>query len=413
MLNPSLYREDTSCVSESYKKRGLEWDPFRDFIILDQKWRDELQRLEKLKQKRNQLLPKGKPTDEQRQKLKMLSSDIKLLQESVDTFEQEVKDLSLQFPNILDEDVPFGLTEEDNVEIRRVGDIPHFDFKPKSHDELGLSHGCFDFESGTKLAGSRFSVLKQKGAQIERALIQLMLDQHGKHHGYVEYMLPTIVNSKSLLGTGQLPKFSSDLFKLDQTDYWLSPTAEVQLTNLFRDEILNKEDLPLKLTAHTSCFRSEAGSYGKDVKGLIRQHQFNKVELVQIVEPEKSRLVLEELLQHAESILQLLELPYRVVKLCGADTGFSSALTYDIEVWFPSENCYREISSCSNFLDFQSRRAMIRYRNKSDIKYCHTINGSGVAVGRCFAAILENFQDQHGCIKLPKNLVRYCGFEYI
>ena len=413
MLDPKLVRSHKHIVEQAYQKRGFNIEKLEDFIQLDITWREDLKELEALKQQRNQLVPKGKPSDLERERLKDLSLRIKHLQESLKKTEETHETLSLSLPNILLEDVPAGLSEEDNREIKIVGQVPSFSFTPKSHDVLGLAKDLFDFEAGSRLAGSRFTVLKGKGARLERALINFMLNVHTKDHGYEEFFLPSIVNSKSLTATGQLPKFASDLFRLEGSDFWLSPTAEVQLTNLFRNQILSEADLPLKCTSFTTCFRSEAGSYGKDVKGYIRQHQFSKVELVQFVSPEDSKQSLNELLGHAEKICQLLNLPYRVVELCGGDVGFSSAKTYDIEVWFPSQNCYREISSCSNFLDFQSRRGMIRYKSDSGINYVHTINGSGLAVGRCLAAILENYQDEHGNIKIPELLINLCGFEMI
>ena len=317
---------------------------------------------------RNQTTPKGKPSTDQLKTLKKLSDEIKQKQELVAKLEEDVKQLALLLPNIPSSKTPVGKSEEDNVEIRTVGTIPTFDFNIKPHDECGASQSGFNFNQAAIMTGSRFTIYQQKYAQLERALINFMLDTHVHEHGYEEVLPPVIVNSKSLEGTGQLPKFKDDLFKLEDSDFWLSPTGEVQCTNLYRNQIFSEDELPKKVTAGTVCFRKEAGSYGKDVKGIIRQHQFNKVELVQLTTPETSMAALEQLLEHAETILTLLELPYRVVKLCTGDLGFSSALTYDIEVWMPSQNCYREISSCSNFLDFQARRSMIRYKSKEKKK---------------------------------------------
>ncbi len=413
MLDPKECRENSAKVAERISLKGDFEQEFQSYLSKDKQWRHSLADIDELKQQRNLLTPKGKPTDEQRKQLKQLSEDIKQRQDQVSVLEKDVKALALILPNGPLEEVPVGSDESDNVVVRTEGDLPVFDFKPKSHEIIGEELGFLNSEQAVKVTGSRFMIYHRHGAALERALINFMLDTHVDDHGYSEVQVPAIVQSKSLLGTGQLPKFSDDLFKLDGGDYWLSPTAEVQLTNLFADQVFMEDQLPVSVTAHTPCFRKEAGSYGKDLKGLIRLHQFNKVELVKVVTPEKSASELEKLLHHAETILQRLGLAYRVVSLCTGDLGFSSAKTYDLEVWFPSQGCYREISSCSNFLDFQSRRAMIRCKRKDtgNMVYPHTLNGSGLAVGRTVAAILENFQNKDGTVTVPECLRGYTRFE--
>lgn len=324
--------------------------------------------------------------------------------------EEEIKNALLVIPNIPHSSVPVGEDAEGNTEIRRFGAPQTFNFKVKDHAEIGEQLGIVDFERATKIAGARFALYKGLGAKLERALISLMLDTHTQENGYTEVLPPLLVNSHSMTGTGQLPKFEADLFKT--TDgFYLIPTAEVPVTNIYRDEILKEEELPIRLCAYTPCFRSEAGSYGKDIKGLIRQHQFNKVELVTFAQPEQSYEILEQLTGHAEKILQKLELPYRVMTLCTGDMGFGSAKTYDIEVWLPAQNTYREISSCSNFEDFQARRMQIRYKETATKKnrFVHTLNGSGLAVGRTLVAILENYQQEDGSVIVPKALRAYMG----
>jgi len=413
MIDAKIIREDFESVKQGLLNRGADIALLDQFFAMDKQWRAALQSIDTLKMKRNQLTPKGKPTVEQLKLLKELSESIKQEQDSVTSLESDVHALARQLPNVPFLDVPVGSSEADNVVLDMIGDIPVFSFQPKSHDELGVNRGILNFDQAATVTGSRFVVGHDKGAQLERALINFMLDVHTHKHHYQEAQVPVVVNSQSLYGTGQLPKFGDDLFKLADTDYWLSPTAEVQLTNLFNGHIFQADQLPICLTAATSCFRKEAGSYGQDVRGIIRQHQFNKVELVRIVHPEESQQELLKLRQHAESILQLLKLPYRVVELCTADLGFSSAKTFDLEVWFPSQNKYREISSCSNFLDFQSRRSMIRYKQKNDdkVNYVHTLNGSGLAVGRTLAAILENYQQEDGLIVVPDVLKQYVRFD--
>ncbi|HMX99287.1 MAG TPA: serine--tRNA ligase [Agitococcus sp.] len=329
----------------------------------------------------------------------------------LENLQHDINAFSMAIPNLPHESVPQGKGEEDNVEVRRWGNIPQFDFEPKDHADLGEALGLIDFATATKITGSRFSVIKGGLARLQRALTQFMLDLHTAEHGYQEVYVPYLVNADSLKGTGQLPKFEEDLFKLQgEKPFYLIPTAEVPVTNIARDEIIAAEQLPVKYVAHTPCFRSEAGSYGKDTRGLIRQHQFEKVELVQLVRPEDSYQALEELTGHAEKVLQLLGLPYRVMLLCGGDMGFSAAKTYDLEVWLPAQNKFREISSCSNFEAFQARRMQARYRDKdSKPELLHTLNGSGLAVGRTLVAILENYQQADGSIRVPEVLQAYMG----
>ena len=341
-----------------------------------------------------------------------LGDRLKADEQELAALQAELDAMAMGIPNILDASVPDGADENANVEIRRWGEPTAFDFEPKDHVDLGLPNGWMDFDAGAKLTGSRFVVLRGAMARMHRALIQFMLDTHTQEHGYNEVYTPYMVNADSLRGTGQLPKFEADLFKLNnEQGYYLIPTAEVPVTNLARDTIIEAAELPVKYVCHTPCFRSEAGSYGKDTRGLIRQHQFEKVEMVQLVRPEDSWAALESLTGNAEAILQKLGLPYRVIVLCAGDTGFSSAKTYDIEVWLPGQQKYREISSCSNFQDFQARRMMARYRNPETGKpeLLHTLNGSGLAVGRTLVAVLENYQEADGRIRIPEVLRGYMG----
>lgn len=403
MLDPRRIRDEFDSVKQGLLNRGASLDILDQFSNLDRTWRQALQEVELLQSERNAKTPKGKPSPEQLQLLKQLSDSVKQKQESLTPLEEAVQHIALTIPNVPHDSVPIGKDETENVVVKTVGTPKTFDFTPKPHEEVAQNLGLLDFENASKISGSRFVVYKGLGARLERTLIQFMLNKQTLENGYTEILPPVLVNSASMQGTGQLPKFADDSFKIDDTDYWLSPTSEVQLTNLYRDMIIPEESLPVKMSAYTPCFRKEAGSYGKDISGIIRQHQFNKVELVKIVHPDDSLKELENLLADAESILQALELPYRVVSLCTGDMGFSSAKTYDIEVWFPSQNKYREISSCSTFLDFQARRAMIRYKSKSTgkVQYAHTLNGSGLAVGRTFAALIENCQQQDGSVMIP------------
>ncbi len=368
--------------------------------------------------KRSKKIGEIKRKQENGEELKELLAMNEKLSQEVKIYENKLKEAEvlqnsalMNLPNIPHSSVPDGNSTDDNEFVREYGEKPNFSFTPKSHDEIGNTLGIFDFERASKIAGSRFALYKGVGAQLERALINFMLNMHTNENNYTEWMTPYMVNKKSMTGTGQLPKFEEDLFKVDNTDYYLIPTAEVPLTNIHREEVLTNEILPLKYTAYTPCFRSEAGSYGQDTKGLIRQHQFNKVELVRICHPKNSYEELEKLTIDAEGILKKLDLHYRVMNLCTGDLGFSAAKTYDLEVWLPSQNTYREISSCSNFEDFQSRRSQIRYKPAQDSKpeFVHTINGSGLAVGRTLVAILENYQNQDGSVSIPEVLLPYMG----
>jgi len=411
MIDPKLVRETPAIVRDALDTRHYPLHFLDSFIQADAEWRTLLQEVEVLKQERNTHTPKGKPDADTLAKLKTLADTIKLKQEQLQHLEFSVEQASLQLPNIPKADVHIGHSEAENQVLRQEGIPATFPFSPKAHEILGTDLKLMDFENAAKITGSRFVIYKGLGAKLERALIQFMLDVHTEENGYTEYAPPVIVNSRSLQSTGQLPKFEDDLFKLANTDYFLSPTAEVQLTNLYRDTIIPETQLPLCMTAYTPCFRREAGSYGRDVSGLIRNHQFDKIELVRIVHPEESEAEHQKLLAHAESILKKLELPYQVLALCTGDLGFSSAKTMDLEVWFPSQNRYREISSVSNFLDFQARRAMIRYRDlqTGKVHLAHTLNGSGLAVGRTLASILENYQNEDGSIRIPTALQPYMG----
>lgn len=382
---------------------------------LDNKRRELIQKVEGLKAKRNQASQdiarakkEGGNESAVLEEMKKVALEIKTQDEELAIVEEKLRQLQYEFPNILDSSVPKGRSSEENVEIRRWGTPRTFSFTPKSHDEIGEKLGILDFKKAGEVTGARFCFLKGKAARLERALIQFMLDTH-QEHGYEEMIPPFLVNRKALIGTGQLPKFEEDVFRIDKYDFFLIPTAEVPVTNYHRDEILEEQKLPISYCAYTPCFRSEAGSYGKDTKGLKRQHQFNKVELVKITSPEQAEKEHEALTGHAEAILKKLELPYRVILLCGGDTGFSSQKTYDIEVYSPAIQGYMEISSCSNFGDFQARRAGIRYRNAATGKpqFCYTLNGSGLAVGRTLMAIIENYQNEDGTFSIPKVLEPY------
>ena len=417
MLDPKLIRSDLNAVAEQLKKRGYDLDV--SVIELLEKNRKDCQiRTEQFQSERNsksKMIGKAKASGED---IQPLLDDVAGLGESLNLAKVELEDVQKQMdailwslPNLPHESVPVGKNEDDNVEIRRWGEPKAYDFEVKDHVDLGLDKGL-DFETATKLTGSRFSVMRGAMAKLHRALTQFMIDLHTNEHGYEEVYVPYIVNRDSLRGTGQLPKFEEDLFCVDdEAGYYLIPTAEVPVTNLVRDEILNAEDLPIKLTSHTPCFRSEAGSYGKDTRGMIRQHQFEKVEMVQLVKPENAWDALEELTGHAETVLQKLGLPYRVVNLCTGDIGFSAAKTYDLEVWLPGQEAYREISSCSCFVDFQARRMQARWRNPETGKpeLINTVNGSGLAVGRTLVAVLENYQQADGSITIPEELKPYMG----
>lgn len=418
MLDIKLVRNNPELIREAVKKRGEEID-LDGFLKLDEKRRELLYEVEQLKNQRNtvsqeigRLKQQGLDAEDKVALMKEVSQKIKELDEEVKEVEKSLSEFLLTIPNIPHETVPVGKSEEDNVEVRRWGEPRKFDFEPKAHWDIGENLGILDFGAASKMTGSRFALYKGLGARLERALINFMLDLHITEHGYKEIFPPFIVHRNSMIGTGQLPKFEEDAFKLyNNTDYFLIPTAEVPVTNLHREEILDGNRLPLYYVAYSACFRSEAGSHGRDTRGLIRQHQFNKVELVKFVEPETSYDELEKLVNNAEEVLRRLKLPYRVVLMCTADLGFTAAKKYDLEVWMPSYNRYVEISSCSNFEDFQARRADIKYRpdSKSKARYVHTLNGSGLAVGRTVAAILENYQQEDGSVIIPEVIKPYMG----
>lgn len=415
MLDIKFVRANPDIVKKSLKDRAVDVS-LDDFLKLDEQRRSKLVEVEQLKNKRNtvseeigRLKKSGQPAEELIQEMRQVSQSIKDKDEEIKKIEEEIHQFMLNIPNIAHHSVPVGTDENDNVEVKKWGKPRDFDFPVKAHWEIGEKLDIIDFERGSKVSGSRFSFYKGMGARLERALINFMLDLHTQEHGYTEVFPPFIVNADSMIGTGQLPKFAGDMFKLEDANYYLIPTAEVPVTNLYRDEILSADLLPIYHCAYSACFRAEAGAAGRDTRGLIRQHQFNKVELVKFTRPENSYEELEKLLQNAEEVLQRLGLPYRVVTLCTGDLGFSAAKTYDIEVWLPSYNGYKEISSCSNFEDFQARRANIKFRREPKAKpeFVHTLNGSGLAVGRTLAAILENYQEADGSVTIPPVLQPY------
>lgn len=417
MLDLKFVRSNPDKVEAALRKRGSQVG-LAEFLAVDEKRRKLLVEAEQLKNRRNVVSEEvgrrkrsGQDAQELIIEMREVSQRIKNLDDEIKELENELEKVLLTIPNIPHESVPAGADSADNPVVRTWGEVPKFDFAPKPHWEIGEDLDILDFERGAKLAGARFTVYKGLGARLERALINFMLDLHTTEHGYKEIFPPFMVNRDCMIGTGQLPKFEEDMFKVDKTDYYLVPTAEVPVTNLFRGEILDNDQLPIYLTAYTACFRAEAGASGRDTRGLIRQHQFNKVELVKFTRPEESYEELEKLTANAEQVLQRLGLPYRVVTLCAGDLGFSAAKTYDLEVWLPSFNTYREISSCSNFEDFQARRANIRYRPGPQARpqFVHTLNGSGVAVGRTVAAILENYQQRDGSVIIPEVLRPYMG----
>ena len=416
MLDKRYLRDNLEEAERRLKKKGgaLDLAPFK---ALDERRRELLKESEGLKALRNKVSEEIAQVKDKSQvqdriaEMREVSQKIKQLDDELKGVEEELDGILLTIPNMPHETVPVGTSEEDNREVRRWGKVPEFGFSPKPHWEIGEALGILDFECGAKLTGARFTLYKGAGARLERALVNFMLDLHTGEHKYIEMLPPFMVNRESMTGTGQLPKFEEDLFHVEGFDYFLIPTAEVPVTNIHRGEILKGNDLPRCYTAYTPCFRKEAGSYGKDTRGLIRQHQFNKVELVKFVKPQDSYRELDALLADAETVLQQLGLPYRVVELCTGDLGFSAAKTFDIEVWVPGQNTYREISSCSNFEDFQARRADIRYREEEKAKpeFVHTLNGSGLAVGRTVVAILENCQQPDGSVTIPEVLRPYMG----
>jgi seryl-tRNA synthetase len=435
MLDLAFVRNNLALVEEKLRLRGMDpSDVLGDFRAVDAERRSFITTLETAQKRRNELSPKigalkqaekkGSLSAEQQAELASLSEEVGKQKSIIEEFEQRVAQADEKFkavlqgvPNLPHESVPVGKSAEDNVEVRRWGSAPKFDFAAKPHWELGEQLGVLDLGRGAKLAGARFTVYWDLGAKLERALANFMLDLHTSEHGYTEVLPPYLVNSESMYGTGQLPKFAADSFRVPHgdKDLWLIPTAEVPVTNLYRDETLEGSRLPISLTAYTPCFRSEAGSYGKDVRGIIRQHQFQKVELVKFSHPDRSYDELEKLTSHAERVLQKLGLHYRVMALCSADMGFSSAKTYDIEVWLPGQGLFREISSCSNFESFQARRANIRFRanGKGKSEFVHTLNGSGLAVGRTWVAIVENYQQANGTVVIPEALRPYVGTDRI
>ena len=419
MLDIKFIRSNPDEVTAAMKKRGMDLD-LSEFLSLDENRRKILSEVEQLKSKRNSVSKEigimkknGENADQLVQEMGEVGEKIKELDEQVKNIDTRLKDIILTIPNIPDESLPIGGESDYRVE-RTWGEPTKFAFEPQAHWDIGEKLGILDFERATKVTGARFTFYRGLGARLERAVISLMLDIHTSENGYEELIPPYMANKDSMTGTGQLPKFAEDMFKLEGLDYYLIPTAEVPVTNYYRDEILNEKDLPIKHCAFSPCFRSEAGSYGRDTRGIIRQHQFHKVELVKFANPENSFEELEKLTNDAEKVLQRLNLPYRVITLATGDIGFSSAKTYDIEVWLPSFKTYREISSCSNFLDFQARRANIRYRDKQGkVQFVHTLNGSGLAVGRTVAAILENYQQADGSVIVPEALRPFMGVDVI
>ncbi len=419
MHDLQIFRSQLDHVAERLATRGYQLDK-EAFRAIDARRREALTEVERLKAERNERSKDigarkkaGEDTEELQAAVRAIGERVAALETDSVRLDEEFRDLLKGIPNLPHESVPVGKDEHDNVELRREGELFHLDVPPKPHWDLGPDLGILDFERAAKVTGARFAVYLGMGAKLERALINFMLDEHTQHHGYTETLPPFLVNSESLYGTGQLPKFAEDLFKCEGTDYWLAPTAEVPVTNLLRDETVPEEKLPIKLCAYTPCFRSEAGSHGRDVRGIIRQHQFQKVELVKFVSPETTMAELDSLTNDAENILRLLRLPFRTVALCTGDLGFSSARTHDIEVWLPGQQAYKEISSCSSFESFQARRAGIRYKGGKKSEYLATLNGSGLAVGRTWVAIVENYQLADGSIVVPGVLRPYLNAELI
>ena len=422
MLDIKRIRENLEDIKKAMNRRGEKEFNLDEVVELDDKRKELLKEVEVLKNKMNveskkipQLIKEGKDITEDKANLKKLSDEIKSLDEKIKIVNDELEYKLLRIPNVPNKEVPQGETDEDNVEVRTWGEPTKFNFNPKAHWDLGTDLGILDFETAAKITGSRFTLYKGLGARLERALINFFLDTNIGEQGYTEVIPPFMANKNSFLGTGQLPKFAEDIFKIEGLDYYLIPTSEVPLTNIHANQILAFDELPKNYTAYTPCFRSEAGSAGRDTRGLVRQHQFNKVEMVKIVAPEESYNELEKLTHNAEYLLQLLKIPYRVVKICTGDLGFTAAFKYDVEVWMPSYNRYVEISSCSNCEDFQARRAGIRFKRDKDSKteYAHTLNGSGLAIGRSFAAILENYQQEDGSVIIPEVLRPYMGIDKI
>ncbi len=420
MHDLSAFRSGLERISQRLATRGFAV-PVGEFRDLDARRRAAITEAEELKAKKNEasarigkLKKSGEDTTSAQAGIREMGDRITALDDQVRVLDEQFRDMLAGIPNVPDASVPLGHSADDNVEIRKSGAPRHFDFEPKPHWDLGLELGILDLERAAKITGARFALYWDLGAKLERALINFMLDLHTREHGYTEVLPPFLVNSQSLYGTGNLPKFGEDLFKCEGTDLWLAPTAEVPVTNIFRDETLDAAALPISLCAYTPCFRSEAGSHGRDVRGIIRQHQFQKVELVKFTRPDQSYAEHDKLTGHAEEVLRRLELPFRTVLLCTGDMGFSSAKTYDIEVWLPGQNNFKEISSCSNFEAFQARRAGIRCKTgNSKAEYAHTLNGSGLAIGRTWVAIVENYQQKDGSVLIPKVLQPYLNAEKI
>ncbi|KRM99326.1 serine--tRNA ligase [Loigolactobacillus rennini] len=422
MINPKTIRKQPDMVKAKLETRGVDPSEVDEYVTLDQQNRDTLTKVENLKKEKNQLTKKINAADPKSEEGQALIKQVKEMNANIDSMAASQKEtadrlhyIAVRLPNLPADDIPVGPDEDSNVEVRKWGDLPEYDFKPKAHWEIGENSDILDFDRAAKVSGARFVYYKNAGAKLERAVYNFMLDLHTEEQGYQEIIPPYLVNSKTMFGTGQFPKFKEDVYTVESTGVTLIPTAEVPLTNYYSNEILDEADLPIYFTALTPCFRSEAGSAGRDTRGLIRMHQFNKVEMVKYSKPEDSYKELEKLTRNATDILERLELPYHVITLSTGDTGFSSAKTYDVEVWMPEQKVYREISSCSNCLDFQARRAMIRYRKEDgSVDYVHTLNGSGLAVGRTVAAILENNQQADGSVRVPKALQPYLrGVEVI
>ncbi len=421
MLDLKYVRANPDIVRNSLRNRNMDDSILDPFLSLDKQRREQLTQVEQMKNRRNtvseeigRLKKSGEAAEDLVLEMRQLSNEIKTIDDKLRQMEEKMQQALLAIPNVPHESVPVGKDDSENMEIRRWGTPREFDFVPKPHWDLGENLDILDFERGSKVTGARFTFYKGLGARLERAVINFFLNLHTKEHGYVEIFPPFIANSDSMTGTGQLPKFAEDMFRLEGTNYYLIPTAEVPVTNLYREEVLDVSKLPVKHCAYSACFRAEAGAAGRDTRGLIRQHQFNKVELVKFAHPSNSYEELESLTQNAEKALQILGLPYRTVCLCSGDLGFSSAKTYDLEVWLPSYNAYKEISSCSNFEDFQARRANIKFKEgKEKAQFVHTLNGSGLAVGRTVAAILENYQNADGSITIPEALRHFMGTDLI
>ncbi len=417
MLDLKFIRQNKEVVREKLETRGVKGSVLDEFLALDAARRDNLVKVEELKKQRNDvsqdiamLKRDKKDADDKIKEMQQVGDDIKAIDDLIHGIDEKMDAIAHVLPNLPAEGVPVGENEDDNVEVKKWGTPRQFDFDPKPHWEIAEDLGILDFERGAKVSGSRFLFYKGAGARLERAIYNFMLDTHTEEHGYTEMIPPYIVNDKSMFGTGQFPKFKEDVFQLEDSNYTLIPTAEVPLTNYYREEILEEDQLPVYFTALSPSFRSEAGSAGRDTRGLIRLHQFNKVEMVKLSKPENSFDELEKMTENAESILEKLDLPYRTIVLSTGDMGFSASKTYDLEVWIPAQDTYREISSCSNCVDFQARRAKIRFRNEDGkVEYVHTLNGSGLAVGRTVAAILENYQNEDGSVTIPEALVPYMG----